>query len=326
MDPSVLIQNIKDYVIIDVRSPSEYLNGHIPFAINVPLFSDEERKIIGTIYKQEGKKQAIEKGLSFLNLVNFVKQFEPYHDRPIVVHCARGGMRSASVGWLLNLFDYKVNILKGGYKIFRRWVIDQFRKRYKLKVIGGYTGVGKTEIIKLLKNSVNLEALANHKGSAFGGFDGNQPTQEHFENLLAFTLFSCNADETILIEDESRFIGKIRIPCDFYNQMRTSSVIVLQDLIESRIKKCVCEYKNYSCEDLKNAVRKIEKKLGGVATKDAVFFIEQNEYEKTCAILFSYYDKSYNFSLNQRDSKSISYLDINNKTNQQVCGFLQNCL
>lgn len=321
MNPDLLIKNIHDYTIVDVRSPSEYLKGHIPTSINIPLFSDEERKIIGTIYKQQGKTEAIEKGLGFVNLSHLATQFKSIA-KPIAVYCARGGMRSSSVAWLLSLLDYDVRTLKGGYKIFRRWVIDQFKKEYRLKLIGGCTGVGKTEIIKHLNNSIDLEALANHKGSVFGGFEKNQPTQEHFENLLALDLFSRDKD-WIFIEDESRFIGNIYIPSDFYNQMRASHIIIFQDLLENRIEKCVFQYKNYKKEDLKNAVNKLEKKLGSVAAKEASCLIDNEKYKETCAILFAYYDKRYNFSISQRDPKTISYLEISNKTSEQICAFLQ---
>lgn len=322
MNPDLLIKNIKDYIVIDVRSPSEYLKGHIPSAINIPLFSDEERKIIGTIYKKEGKKSAIERALLFVNMPNLALQFKSLPNRPIVLYCARGGMRSASVGWLMNLLDYKVNILKGGYKIFRRWVNDQFKKKYNLKVIGGHTGVGKTEIIKNLPNSVDLEGLANHKGSVFGGFDKKQPSQEHFENLLAFALSICSSDE-IFIEDESRFIGNIHIPNDFFNQIRTAPIIILQDLVDNRIATSVSEYKNYNKEDLKNAVKRIEKRLGSKSAKEACMFIENDEYEEACRILFYYYDKKYNFSLSQREIKSIFYVDVNNKSKEEVYAFLK---
>ena len=322
MNPDLLIKNINDYSIIDVRSPSEYLKGHIPTSINIPLFSDEERKIIGTIYKQQGKGAAIEKGLGFVNLPRIVSQFKEALSKPIVLYCARGGMRSASVAWLLGLFDYDVRILKGGYKIFRRWVIDQFKRQYRLKIIGGYTGVGKTDIIKRLNNSIDLEDLANHKGSVFGGFEKSQPTQEHFENLLAFSLFSHNED-WIFVEDESRFIGNIRIPDDFFNQMRNSPIIILDDLLENRIAKSVFQYKNYKKEDLKNAVKKLEKKLGSVAAKEASTFIDDEKYDDSCSILFSYYDKHYNFSISQRNPQSISSLDISNRTEDQICTFLQ---
>ncbi len=321
MNPDLLIKDIHDYTIIDVRSPLEYLKGHIPTSINIPLFSDDERKIVGTIYKQQGKKAAIEKGLSFVSLPHLVQQFKLLPESPIVLYCARGGMRSSSVAWLLKLLDYDLRTLQGGYKSFRGWVINQFKKEYKLKLIGGCTGVGKTEIIKQLKNSIDLEALANHKGSVFGGFEKKQPTQEHFENLLAMALFSHK--DQIFVEDESRFIGNIHIPSDFFNQMRFSSIIILQDLIQNRITKCLFQYKNYKKEDLKNAIKKLEKKLGSVAAKEALCFVDSEKYEEACRILFSYYDKRYNFSLSQREPNSISHLEIAGKTNEEICLLLQ---
>lgn len=322
MDPDFLVQNTYDYTIIDVRSPSEYLKGHIPSAINIPLFSDEERKIIGTSYKREGRKYAIEKGLSFLNLYHFAKNFEPFVDKQIVLYCARGGMRSSSVAWLLSLLDYKIHTLKGGYKIFRKWVNDQFKKTYKLKLLGGCTGVGKTAIIKTLKNSIDLEGLANHKGSVFGGLDKKQPSQEHFENLLAMALFSSEGNP-IFIEDESRFIGNVYIPNDFYEQMKLSPIVVLEDLIENRINKCVSEYKDHKHDDLKNAIKKIEKKLGSLSAKKASDLIDQQKYKEACTILFSYYDKSYSFSLKKRATKDISYFAIFDKSDEQISIFLQ---
>jgi tRNA 2-selenouridine synthase len=322
MNSDVLIKNIHSFTIVDVRSPSEYLKGHIPTAINIPLFSDDNRKTIGIIYKQKGKRAAIEKGLCFVDLVHLTKQFENISKKPIVIYCARGGMRSSSVAWLLSLLDYDIRILKGGYKMFRRWVISQFKKEYKLKLISGYTGVGKTEIINYLNNSIDLEALANHKGSVFGGFELQQPTQEHFENLLALKL-AAHDENLIFIEDESRFIGRVCIPTDFYNQMKTSCIIILQDLLENRIEKCIFQYKKYKKEDLKNAVKKLEKKLGRVVVKEVFSFIDDKEYKKACTILFLYYDKCYDFALSKRDSKKISYLVITNKVNEQICSFLQ---
>lgn len=317
METDFLIKNIQDYTVVDVRSPSEYLQGHIPSSINIPLFSDEERKIVGTIYKQEGKQLAIDKALNFVNMPQLSLKFKSLPNKPLVVYCARGGMRSASVGWFLGLLDYKVDILKGGYKLFRRWVNDQLKKKYNLRVIGGHTGVGKTEVIKHLPNSIDLEGLANHKGSVFGGFEKKQPSQEHFENLLAHSLFNC-AQDIIFIEDESRFIGNVHIPNDFFIQMRVSPIIILQDLIENRIATSVSEYKNYNKEDLKNAVKKLEKKLGGKETKEVCLSIENNQYEEACRILFSYYDKHYNFSVSQRDIKSILHFDISNKDKEEL--------
>ena len=322
MDSDFLIKNINSYTIIYVRSPSEYLKGHIPTSINIPLFSDENRKIIGILYKQKGKKAAIEKGLSFVDLLCLSKQFENISTKPIIIYCARGGMRSSSVSWLLNLLEYDVVILKGGYKFFRRWVISQFKKEYNLKIISGYTGIGKTEIIQLLDNSIDLEALANHKGSVFGGFDQQQPMQEHFENLLAAQLSSQDGN-IIYIEDESRFIGKVCIPNDFYIQMKIASIIILQDTVENRMKKSVSQYKHYSNEDLKSAVKKLEKKLGRVSVQTISSFIDNSEYEAACSLLFSYYDKCYDFALSKKNLNSISHLKITKKNNEQISFLLQ---
>lgn len=325
MDSELLIKNINDHTIVDVRSPSEYLKGHIPNSLNIPLFSDEERKIIGTIYKQVGKKEAIEKGLEFVKMLSIVNQFKPLLKKPVAIYCARGGMRSFSVSWLLNLFGCNVQTLKGGYKFFRRWVLEQFKKKYQLKIIGGYTGVGKTEVIQSLESSIDLEALASHKGSVFGGFEKKQPTQEHFENLLALELFSRGKD-LIFLEDESRFIGTVLIPNDFYKQMKAADVIVLQDLLEKRVARCVFQYKNYEKADLKGAVKKIEKRMGFVAAKQVIDLIDEEKYETACGLLFSYYDKLYGFSLSKRDPRAVSYLEISHMTNEEISAFFQKAL
>jgi tRNA 2-selenouridine synthase len=227
----------KTNLVLDVRSPSEYIHAHIPNAKSLPLFNDEERKIVGTAYKQESKQVAIKLGLDFFgtkmkamvelveelvrsyglgvtgsnNASNFKKNnpsniitfesaekkidvkkpstlnFEP---STILLHCWRGGMRSSGVAWLLDLYGFKVYTLVGGYKAYRNWVIQQFEKDYHFKIIGGYTGSGKTlllhELAKQNNSIIDLEGLANHKGSALGGIgQAAQPSQEMFENLLA---------------------------------------------------------------------------------------------------------------------------------------------
>lgn len=319
LDP--LIRKIEQFTLIDVRSPSEFLKGHIPTAINIPLFSDEERKIIGTTYKKLGKRAAIEEGLSFVDLKKLINQIKNI-DKPLLLYCARGGMRSSSVSWLFKLLEYDVTTIVGGYKSFRGWVLEQFQKKYDLIVIGGQTGVGKTEILHSLKSSLDLEKLANHKGSAFGEFDKIQPSQEQFENELAFSLFFFD-DKKIFVEDESRFIGNLRVPDQLYNQIRSSKTIVLTDLIQNRINRSILDYKNHKQEDLAHAIKMLEKKLGSKATKEALLYLENKNYQECCSILFSYYDKRYNISLNKRDPKSLSYLDISTKTKEQITALLE---
>jgi tRNA 2-selenouridine synthase len=227
----------KTNLVLDVRSPSEYAHAHIPKAKNLPLFNDDERKIVGTAYKQESKEIAIKLGLGFFgkkmremveeverlvtsyglgvtgsinasnikknntsNIITFnstekkidVKKPSTFNLQPstVLLHCWRGGMRSAGVAWLLDLYGFKVYTLIGGYKAYRNWVLQQFEKDYHFKIIGGYTGSGKTLLLEALAKennaTIDLEGLANHKGSALGGIgQAAQPSQEMFENLLA---------------------------------------------------------------------------------------------------------------------------------------------
>jgi tRNA 2-selenouridine synthase len=208
IDIEQFLELAKHHPVFDVRSPGEYNHAHIPGAISLPLFSDEERKIVGTAYKQESRQQAIKTGLDFFGpkMRKMVEDVEsivgsresvvvnsqlPTHDsRLILVHCWRGGMRSAAVAWLLDLYGFKVYTLIGGYKKFRNHVLDTFQFPFRFNILGGFTGSGKTELLKSLEEKgekvIDLEGIAQHKGSAFGNIGmPEQPSQEMFENLLA---------------------------------------------------------------------------------------------------------------------------------------------
>lgn len=188
--------------VIDVRSEGEYAHAHVPGATSMPLFDNEERRIVGTAYKQQGKQQAIKIGLKLFGkkMVEMVELVESLFDDPtastapktVIIYCWRGGMRSGGVSWLLDLYGFKVYTIVGGYKAFRGWSLRQLEKDYRLKVLGGYTGSGKTEMLYEMKKQgrivVDLEDIARHKGSAFGNIPVPQPSQEMFENLLALEL------------------------------------------------------------------------------------------------------------------------------------------
>jgi len=164
----------RQYPVFDVRSPGEYQHAYIPGAYNLPLFTDEERKLVGTLYKQDSREQAIKAGLDYfgLKMRKMVEEVEAMNSKTVLVHCWRGGMRSAGVAWLLDLYGFKVYTLVGGYKSFRKWVLARFEKPYPFQVVGGYTGSGKTELLKELATKghtiIDLEGIAHHKGSAFG--------------------------------------------------------------------------------------------------------------------------------------------------------------
>jgi len=310
--------NIEEFIIdssaaliIDVRSPAEFEHAHIPAALNLPLFDNDERAMIGTTYKKESREAAIKAGLplfgnKMLGMIetveNWIKEKQPNNSsyKPsIYVHCWRGGMRSAAVAWLLDLYGYKVIQLTGGYKAYRNWVLAQFILSYHLKVLGGFTGSGKTEILHELTNRkynvIDLEGLAHHKGSAFGAIgQAVQPSQEMFENILAHALYEANKrNEIIWIEDESQRIGTVMIPTPLFHLLRNSTCYFLTIPFEERLNFIVEGYGKFDKESLMEATQRIEKRLGGLETKNAINFIIEGAYKEAFAILLKYYDKWY---------------------------------
>lgn len=294
--------------VLDVRSPGEYAHAHIPQALSFPLFSNEERKVIGTAYKQESREKAIKIGLDWFgkNLVKMVEEAEKLiaaksnPNREVVIHCWRGGMRSAAVAWLLDLYGFKVYLLQGGYKAYRRWALEQFEKEYPLGIIGGYTGSNKTGIIEQLKKTneyvIDLEGLAAHKGSAFGNLEQKeQPSQEQFENLLALGLyrFSTQSAPTLWLEFESQRIGNINIPLNFFNQIARQPYYFIEISFEERLKHILEVYGKASKESLINAIVRITKKLGGLEAKTAINFLMDDDIAGCFSILLNYYDKLY---------------------------------
>jgi tRNA 2-selenouridine synthase len=315
----------RQHPVLDVRSPGEYIHAHIPGAENVPLFTDEERKIVGTAYKQQGKQIAIKLGLDFfgVKMKTIVEkaealiknstpkgkkakgQAEPGIQHTLLVHCWRGGMRSAGVAWLLDLYGFEVYTLIGGYKAYRNWVLKQFEKEYKLHIIGGYTGSGKTLLLHQLEKEghavVDLEGIANHKGSAFGAL-GEQPQQEMFENVLAQKLNEqSTAGNIIWLEDESQRIGKLNIPHLFWQNMRNQPVFFIDIPFEERLSFIMKDYGTIDKEKLVNAIIRIQKRLGPLETKTAIGFLLEDDYRSCFEILLRYYDKLYNKGLNNRE-------------------------
>ena len=240
--------------------------------------------------------------------------------RNVLVHCWRGGMRSAGVAWLLDLYGFKVYTLAGGYKAYRKWVRKQFEKPHQLSILGGYTGSGKTLVLHQMKEAgfpiIDLEALANHKGSAFGSMGENaQPGQEMFENLLAGALndvcCSLVAKQTtndqptttndVFIEDESQRIGDLKIPDSFWKQMRVSNIFFLDIPFEERLNYITAEYGKKEKKQLVNAIIRIQKRLGGLEAKNAINFLLEDNYKECFRILLKYYDKWYSKGLYSRD-------------------------
>jgi len=337
----------KHYTVIDVRSPAEYKHAHIPGAYSLPLFSDEERAIVGTAYKQESREIAIKHGLDFFGpkMKKIVEEVESLvHSREsgvrdselqssnsknILVYCWRGGMRSGAVGWLLDVYGFKVHTLIGGYKKFRTRVLDTFKLPFDLKILGGYTGAGKTEVIKELErlgeHVIDLEDIAKHKGSAFGNIGmPDQPTQEMFENVLSIRLRalryesnnSLNSNPQLIIEhspiwleDESQRIGLINIPNDLWQTMRRSPLCFLDIPFEERLKHIVEEYGCFDKEKMIDAILRIKDRLGNLEAKKAIDFLNEDNTIESFRILLKYYDKWYTKGLHNREN-IISLLQI----------------
>jgi tRNA 2-selenouridine synthase len=300
------------FPVIDVRAPSEYLQGHIPGAVNIPLFDDHERKVVGTTYKQVNKESAMYAGLEFAGkkLVKLAKEGERVagKNRSLLVHCWRGGMRSKSMVWLFETMGITCYLLEGGYKSYRHYVRQLLASPLNIVVIGGCTGSGKTSILHYMKNSggqvIDLEGLAHHKGSAFGALgEPDQPTTEQFENDLASEILLLDHEKVTWIEDESRNVGKCVVPVELFTRMRESEMIFLDISRELRAGNLVGDYARYDQEELKACVRKIEKRLGGDRTREALESIDRKDYFKTAMITLQYYDKAYKYSLNKNHER-----------------------
>lgn len=313
------LQLAKEHTVIDVRSPSEYNHAHIPGALSLPLFNDEERKVVGTTYKQQSRENAIKIGLDYYGtkMRAMVEQVEEWlkdkQDKTVLVHCWRGGMRSAGVAWLLDLYGFKVYTLVGGYKAFRTKVLEEFSKPYRFNIVGGYTGSGKTEVLHKMSGSiVDLEAIAGHRGSAFGAIEGvEQPSQEMFENRLALQLMQ-HSGQSIWLEDESQRVGHVNIPHELWKQMRASQVYFLEIPFEERLQYIVAGYGKKDKEKLINAIIRIQKRLGPLETKTAINHLLEDNISDCFAILLKYYDKQYKKGLLERKPEQVHTITCSN--------------
>ena len=304
----------KQYPLLDVRSPGEFSHAHIPDAINFPLFNDEERAIIGTLYKQQGRQHAMLEALRFYS-PNMKRNLELLHEKKIsvtvLVHCWRGGMRSNVFSWMLELFGFKTILLKRGYKAYRNFVLKTFGAERKLIVLGGRTGAAKTETLSAIKKhgeqTIDLESLANHRGSAFGDIGlPPPPTQEQFENNLAGELFFSDRNKPLWLEDESQRIGWVNIPNALWNQMRSAEVCYLEIDFENRLDHITEVYGNLNMEQLQSATVRITKKLGGQNAKEVLDLLNENKVREAFSILLKYYDKRYDEALEKRIPETIT--------------------
>lgn len=306
------------YPIIDVRAPKEFQAGHIPGAMNIPLFDDTERAVIGTAYKREGRQSAIRKGLAITGpkMEQFLeKAYAASPGQKLAIHCWRGGMRSRSMATLFDFAGFDTRVLKGGYKAYRAAVHAQFATPLKLIILGGRTGSGKTKILQALPEQgeqiIDLEKMAHHKGSAFGDLgEEPQPSTEMFENLLFTELQKMDTGKRIWVEDESHMIGTVFIAEPFWQQMRIAPVVFCDVPVEERIRFLMENYGHYDAAGLIHAVHKITKRLGGQHAKAAIEAFEQGDLETATRTVLVYYDKTYAYGISQRLQERIHTVEM----------------
>jgi len=317
----------KKLPILDARSESEFEQSHIPNAINLPILNDGERKIVGTVYKNKGSEKAVLKGFELVGPRFHTIMQEAlvlFPDKEIITYCWRGGMRSQIVSWLLTMAGFQVYRLEGGYKTYRTFTFQQAKKPLNLTVLGGKTGSGKTVLLHHLAKKgeaiLDLESLANHKGSTFGGIGlGKQPSVEQFENLLAEELILLEGVQNIWVENESRKIGKVILPDSFFHQLITAPLIEIERSTAERVKHITDEYAHLPKEELKQAITRIGKKLGGLRLKQALDAIDENDHSSWIENMLIYYDKTYTFDIERHPRERIDVISLEDKSIEEAC-------
>ena len=315
---SDFLQKAGSLPIADVRSPGEFAKGHIPGAVNIPLFSDDERAQVGTCYKQQGQQQAIDLGLELVGpkMAGFVKaaRILAENKEGLLVHCWRGGMRSGSMAWLFETAGIPTFTLAGGYKAFRNHVLAAYMLPYQLRVIGGETGSGKTEVLQQIglhgQQILDLEAIASHRGSSFGALGMNvQPTVEQFENNLWNELHKLDSTKPIWLEDESRSIGRVFVPPAFWTQKAAAHVYRISLPHELRVQRLLRDYGTFPVELLREAVQRISKRLGGLDTQRATEALDSGDLETVVRVTLRYYDKAYNYPYLSKPKEQVTLVE-----------------
>ena len=323
LSPNEFLDKAEYTPVVDVRSPAEYAEGHIPGAVNIALFTNEERAEIGTIYKQQGKFEAIERGLDIVGpkMSGFVKQAQALiTNGELLVHCWRGGMRSESMAWLFERVGIRCFTLKGGYKAYRNLLMEELNSVPKLIVIEGFTGSGKTEILQEMARQgeqiLDLEGLANHRGSVFGGVgQGKQPTTQQFQNNMLAAMRKLNRERRIWVEGESKSIGHVFLPDPFWKAMNQARIIEIEVPVEERVKRVVNDYGMLERTKMAESIMSLHKRLGEERTELVLELYQSNELEQVAAMLLNYYDKTYRYS---RDKYKKSFASVNLSGNNSL--------
>jgi tRNA 2-selenouridine synthase len=305
-------RTVPDSVYIDVRSPEEFSEDHIPGSVNIPLFDNEERKEVGTIYRMTGRDSAILRGTNIVGgkLEDIVDSFLRYRDKNIIISCARGGMRSGSLASLLDSLGMTVFRLSRGYKGYRHYVMermDSLTVPCPLFVLQGLTGAGKTEIIRKLPFAIDLEDMAGHRSSVFGGIGIPQKSQKRLESLLLERIEALAGAPYCVIEGESRKIGNLHIPPFLYRIMRESPAVYIDTPIERRIDIIYREYiAHCDVENIPAIVKKLAPKLGEKNTALLLGLYADGDIREFIRIMLEkYYDPLYRHSIEKQEYAAV---------------------
>ncbi len=315
------ISELENYTLVDARSEREFEKGHLPGAVNIPLLDNIERQKIGTHYKNKGREEAVHLGLQLIG-PKMHRLYERYlllseeTQKPLLFYCWRGGLRSGISSTLMQWSGRPVFRLEGGYKSYRKWVQNQFDRPFRFVSLSGNTGSGKTEILHFIKQKglqvLDLEGLANHKGSAYGSLgQAPQPSTEAFENLLAWELLNFSENEPVFVESESRSIGNCFMPQGVWDKMESASVLRLEVGLEQRTQRLIREYAHFDIELLKSRTEILRKKLGGQHANAALEALDNKDFKRWIEIVLVYYDKTYNHSKSKPNKTELGVFEFN---------------
>lgn len=292
----------REYAVVDVRTPAEFEKGHLVGAVNIPLFTNEERADVGTLYVQQSREEAIRRGLELVGprLAGYVEQARSL-GKPLIVYCWRGGMRSSSMSWLFSTSGLASQTIPRGYKGFRKAAAERLALPWQWRVVAGPTGSGKTSFLRTLaergEQVIDLEGLANHKGSSFGGImQPAQPTTEHMMNRIHHAMRDFDLSQTVWLEDESRTIGRVHLPDVLYEAMKIAPRHVLETPLAMRISNLVAEYGQLPPQELVAAFERIREKLGGDRTQRAIEALTLGNIATAAEIALDYYDRTYAYT------------------------------
>lgn len=323
-----------DYILVDLRSQQEYSEFTIPGAVNLPLFDNEERKLIGTVYNHESVDKAKKIGVEFASkklpwLYEEILKLKDAHDK-VVLFCERGGYRSSSVCALMNSIGVGVAKLRGGYKGYRSVVnamLPKLNSEVKYIVIHGYTGTGKTELLEMLESRgydvMNLEKYANHRGSLLGDVGlGRRVSQKQFESLIYDNLKKRKSD-IVFVEGESSRIGNIVIPHYIMESMKAGWHILAEGSLEKRVQRIVEEYTGSEgfITDIKNSLEKLGRHISAKRIKEYVNDVEKGNYSEVARdLMIRYYDPMY-----ENEQKQFEYqLRVNTDNMEEACDCIEN--